>query len=445
MKKLLLLLLILPCLAVAQDIAKNAYEYLTAMTKQQLFSGTVLIAKGGTVVFEKAYGYADDETKRLNTLETEFRIGSVSKQFTAAIILRLAEQGKLSVSDRVSKFIPDYPNGDKITIHHLLSHQSGIPNFTASPEFGKWQGEQKGEIKLITIISRFKDLPLRFSSGQQFEYSNSNYSLLSYVAEIVSEQKFADLLQASILRKSNMSRSGLDTDNRSSKDKALGYMTFNDGKPVPAAYNNMSIPSGAGAMYSTVSDLYKWDRALKTELLLSAKSKEKAFTPNKDNYGYGWVISTKFGHKEYTHGGAIDGFLSSISRYPDDDACIIVLSNNMQTPVSDIANTLSAIAFGEKFTLPVERKTVVVPQAILDQYAGEYELNPQFIIKVTTTDGKLLAQATNQPVFELFPSSDKDFFLKVVPADVTFNKDANGKVFEMELHQNGTAKLKKIK
>lgn len=442
MKKFLILLFLLPAVSKAQDIAAKADEYLTAMLNQEKFSGTVLIAKDGKILLNKGYGWADAEKQKPNGPETEFRIGSVTKQFTATVIMKLAEQGKLAVTDPLSKFIADYPKGDSITIHHLLSQTSGIQNFTNLPEFKKkWVSEPT---TLERTISHFKSLPLNFPPGTKYQYSNSNYILLSFIAEKAGGKELSRLYHDFIFSKAGMKKSGLDVNNRSSDKKATGYNSIGASALV-AEFNDMSVPSGAGAMYSTTGDLYLWDRALHSNKIITDATKEKMFTINKGNYGYAWTIGKTFGHTEISHGGAISGFLSNIARFPEDDACIVILANTVSAPMAQVSTALTAILFGEKYTIPVAKKVVKLDQKILDQYAGEYQLNPNFIIKVTTGDGKIFAQATGQPAIEIFPSSDADFFLKVVDAEMSFVKDDSGKVTEMILNQGAKMTLKKIK
>ncbi|HEY1023809.1 MAG TPA: serine hydrolase [Sphingobacteriaceae bacterium] len=443
MKKLVILLLMLPALLKAQDIATKADEYLTAISKQKKFSGTVLIAKGGKVLLNKGYGWADAEKKVYNGPETEFRIGSVSKQFTATVIMKLAEEGKLKVTDPLTKFISHYPKGDSITIHHLLSQTSGIQNFTNLPEFkSKWIAEPA---TLSQTITHFKSLPLNFRPGEKYQYSNSNYILLSFIAEKAGEKPLNELLNDYIFTKAGMQNSGLDANNRMSDKKATGHNSLEGDKPQIAEFNDMSVPSGAGAMYATTGDLYRWDRALYSNKIINEDTKSKMFTINKGNYGYGWMMGKTFGHNEISHGGAISGFLSNIARFPADDACIIVLSNTAFAPMAQLTTALSAILFGEKYTIPAEKKIVKVEQKILDQYAGEYQLNPAFTIQVTTENGKIFGQATGQPKFEIFPTSNTEFFLKVVDANITFIKDEAGMVTEMILNQGGKVNLKKIR
>jgi len=339
MKKALWLLLLLPFSLAAQDFATKADTYMKDMVAQNKFTGAVLVAKGGKILFEKAYGWANQREKLPNTLATEFRIASVTKQFTAALILQLAEKGKLNVKDKVSKYLPDYAKGDSITIHQLLSHTSGLPtNLTGL-------NQAMNLSSLNEKIRAIKASPLSSKPGTKFEYSNANFILLADIAEKITGVPYRELLKTQVLDKAGMLHSGLDRNNRPQSNEAVGYARIDTRQWVKAPYRNMDAASGAGGMYSTVEDLYKWDRALYTNKVLSDASKKQMFTPNMRNYGYAYIIVRNRGHKEYWHNGATNGFLSIISRYPDDDACIIVLMNVRQTKPGIIKQTLANMLF----------------------------------------------------------------------------------------------------
>lgn len=339
MKKALFLLFILPLISRSQDFAAKADAYLTDMTAQKKFTGVVLVAKGGKILFEKGYGWANERQKKPNTVETEFRIASITKQFTAALILQLAEKGKINVKDKVSKYLPDYKKGDSITIHNLLSHTSGLP--TNLPGLT----DPMNLASLDEKIAAIKACPLSSKPGTKFEYSNSNFILLASIAEKLSGKPYGELLKTQILDKAGMQHSGLDANRRPGSNEAIGYARIDTRQWVAAPYRDMDAASGAGGMYSTVGDLYLWDRALYTTNILSADAKRQMFTPNLRNYGYGYNIVRTKGHKEYWHNGATNGFLSIISRYPDDDACIVVLMNDRQTKPGVIKSALQDMLF----------------------------------------------------------------------------------------------------
>ncbi|MEA1964396.1 MAG: serine hydrolase [Candidatus Aerophobetes bacterium] len=429
----LLLLAVLSAFCAAQDIESKVDEYINGYLKMGSFSGSILIAEGGIILLSKGYGMANYENNVPNISQTKFRLGSVTKQFTAMAIIQLEEKGLLKVNDPLSKYLPDYPNGEEITTHHLLTHTSGIPNFTSFPEY-------RETIMLPSpvekTIERFKYKPLEFAPGEKFSYSNSGYLLLGYIIEKVSGKSYEEYLKENIFQPLNMTNTGYDHHSTIIKHRASGYLLGVNGL-VNADYIDMFIPYAAGALYSTVEDLYLWDRALYTEKLVSKSSLDKMFTPFKGNYGYGWFIMRAFNRKLITHGGVINGFYAYISRYADDEVCIIVLSNIENAPVDKISIDLAAIVFGEKYEISKERTVIKVDSKIYDAYVGQYELSPDFIIAITKENNHLFAQATGQPKFEIYPESEVKFFLKAADAEITFIKDDKGKITRLILHQYG--------
>ena len=324
----------------AQEIASKVDECVGAYLRDHRFMGSVLIAKGGKIVVEKGYGMADLELDVPNTPQTKFRLGSITKQFTAAAILQLEEKGKLSVNDPISKYFTDSPAAWKsITIHHLLTHTSGIPNYTDFPGF--MAHETRKPLTVLQLIETFEGKPLDFEPGSKWKYSNSAYELLGYVIEKLSGMSYEDYLQRNIFDRLDMQSSGYDHAAPILKNRASGYAAKN-GTFENAAFLDMSIPYSAGSLYSTVEDLYRWDRSLYTERVLSRKSIEKMYTPFKSNYAYGWEVQ-ETPRKQYSHGGGIFGFSTFIIRYPADDAFVVVLSNIQGAPAGKIAGELAAI------------------------------------------------------------------------------------------------------
>ena len=435
----LLLLFVLGTSCSAQDIELKVDEYINAYLKMGTFSGSILIARKGIILLSKGYGMANYENDVPNISETKFRLGSITKQFTATSIMQLEEKGLLNVNDPISKYLPDYPNGEKITIHHLLTHTSGIPNFTSFPEYRETMILPSPVEK---IIERFKYKPLEFTPGEKFSYSNSGYILLGYIIEKISGKSYEDYLRENIFQPLNMMNTGYDHHRPLIKHRASGYVLGINGL-VNADYIDMSVPYASGGLYSTVEDLYLWDKALYTEKLVSKSSLDKMFTPFKEDYGYGWFIIKQFNRKLITHGGIINGFYGYISRYVDDEVCIIVLSNIENSPVDKISIDLAAIVFGEKYEVPEVRRAIKVDPRIYDTYVGQYELAPDFILTITKEDNRLFVQATGQPKFEIYPESEIKFFLKAVDAQITFIRNDKGEVTQLILHQYGRDYLAK--
>jgi len=428
---LLLFALSTPC--TPQETESKVDEYINAYLKMGTFSGSILIARKGTILLSKGYGMANYENDVPNISETKFRLGSITKQFTATSIMQLEEKGLLDVNDPLSKYLPDYPNGEKISIHHLLTHTSGIPNFTSFPEYRKTMMLPSPVEK---IIERFKYKPLEFVPGEKFKYSNSGYILLGYIIEKVSGKSYEEYLKENIFQPLSMINTGYDHHRPLIKHRASGYILSANG-PVNADYIDMSVPYASGGLYSTVEDLYLWDQALYTERLVSKSSLDRMFTPFKGNYGYGWFIIETFGGKLITHGGIVNGFYAYISRYVDDRVCIIVLSNIENAPVDKINIDLAAIVFGENYEIPEIRIPIKVDPKVYDAYIGQYEIASDFIITITRENNRLFAQATGQPKFEIYPESETKFFLKAVDAQITFIKNDKGEVTGLILHQYG--------
>jgi len=430
---LILVVVLSTTTCVAQDIAAKVDEYISPYLKIGNFSGSILIAKEGRILLSKGYGMADLEHDVPNTPQTIFRLGSVTKQFTSMAIMQLQEKGRLNVDDPIAKYLPTYPNGEEITIHHLLTHTSGIPDFGDFPDLRKTIMIPS---PLEKTVQRFKDKPLEFTPGEKFKYSNSGYILLGYIIEKVCGTSYEEFLEENIFQPLNMMSSGYDHHDTLLKHRASGYSIVGGGL-TNAAYIDMSIPHAAGALYSTVEDLYLWDRVLYTEKLVKKSSLDKMFTPFKGNYAYGWNVLSLFDRKVINHGGGIDGFRTNIARYVDDDVCIVVLSNIETAPVDKISKDLAAILFGEEYEMPIERVAIEVDPKIYDAYVGQYELAPDLIATVTKENNRLFAQATGQPKFELYPESETKFFLKVADVQFTFVKNEEGEVTQLIIHQEG--------
>jgi CubicO group peptidase (beta-lactamase class C family) len=424
-------ILVVTCLA--QDAARMDEVVQSYVSKGQ-FMGSVLVARGGDVLFSKSYGSANLEWDILNTPATKFRLGSITKQFTAAAILLLEERGKLKIEDTVKTHMPDAPAAwDKITIFHLLTHTSGIPSFT---EFSEYREMKMFDTPVDQIVAKFRDRPLEFEPGEKMAYSNSGYVLLGYLVEKVSGQSYAEFVQENIFKPLGMKDSGYDSNSAIIPRRASGYAPGPEG-PLNAGFIHMSIPHGAGALYSTTEDLLRWKQALFGGKLLSAESLQKMTTPFKDDYGLGLLIKQVDGRKRIWHGGGIEGFNTSLAYYPDSKITAVVLANlNGRTP-DQLSLQLGKLAHGEAVKLTTEREEIMLPREALAAYVGTYELTPQVKMMMTLDGGQLMTQLSGQPKFPVFAESETKFFLKVVDAQLTFVKDDKGAVTEAILHQNG--------
>lgn len=329
-------------------IAEKADEYLSRLNKDLSFGGAVLIAKDGEIILRKGYGCADYEKEIPNTPQTRFHIGSTSKQFTAACIMILQQDGKLKTSDTLSKFFPKFPNGDEITLRALLSHTAGLRR---DPEQTLVMSAHDISNETLAVMIEQEPFDKDVVAGE-FSYSNCGIMLLSRVVELASGMTFEQFVTSRIFEKVGMKDSLFDHHDMPVANKAFDY-DVREGKVVPVDYDYPATAEGAGMnLCSTVDDLYRWDRALYTDNILTDESREEMFTPVKRDYGYGWGIQHLHGRKCIWHNGSIGGYRALIARYVDDDACIIVLDNIGCSPIGEcptqsIFSTLDAMVFGD--------------------------------------------------------------------------------------------------
>jgi len=339
----------------AQDKVQKIEQLLSKYNEYGQFNGSALVAENGKVIFKKGFGAANMEWNIPNQSDTKFRLGSISKQFTALLIVKLAEDGKLKLDVPITTYLPDYPkeNGDKITIHQLLIHSSGIPNYTNAPGFFK--DKARNPYTPTEFVKTFSSLPLEFTPGEKFNYSNSGYFLLGYIVEKISGKTYEQYLQEVIFTPLKMVNSGYDHSDVILKNRAAGYEK--QGKKITnAAYLDMSIPYAAGSLYSTVDDLYLWDQALYTNKLLSQKSIESLFKPyikaGGASYGYGWFVEEDENGKTVGHGGGINGFNTIISRNFKNKNLVVLLNNTGGTVLGEMTDAINNILFGKPFNQP---------------------------------------------------------------------------------------------
>jgi CubicO group peptidase (beta-lactamase class C family) len=427
--------------AAAGDPAARMDEVVQSYVKSKdnPFIGAVLVERSGQALLSKGYGSANLEWDVPNTPTTKFRLGSVTKQFTAAAILLLEDRGKLRVDDLVKKHLPDAPPAwDKVTIFHLLTHTSGIPSFTAFPDYGSLQSLPTFPKELVR---RFRDKPLDFEPGEMWSYSNSGYVLLGYLIEKISGESYDDFLRKNVFEPLEMKDSGYDSPAAIIPRRASGYSPGRKGSPVNTRFLHMTVPHAAGGLYSTTEDLGRWVHGLFGAKLLSAASLQKMITPFKQDYALGLAVSTVRGHKKIEHGGGIEGFNTHLAYYPDDQLIVAVLGNLNGGAPYDIAGKLAALALGEEVVLPSERKEVSVPPEVLAAYVGTYDITPTFSIVVTLEGGQLMAQGSGQPKLPIFAVAENRFFLKAVDAELEFVKGDKGEVTHLLLRQGpGEAK-----
>lgn len=364
--------------AIGQNTVDQIDKLMKTYHEYDQFNGSILVADNGNIIYSKGLGLANMEWNIPNASNTKHRLGSITKQFTAALILQLVEQEKIDLNAPITKYLDDYPKeqGDKITIHHLLTHSSGIPNYTSLKTFQDIYRNPYTPKEFLTV---FQDSILEFKPGEKFAYSNSGYFLLGAILEEVSGESYEALLHDNILKPLEMTATGYDHHDRILKNRATGY--DREGKNYTnSKYLDMSLPYAAGSMYSTVEDLYTWDRALYTDKILTQKSRDLMFTMHistgKASYGYGWSIGKEslLNRDSITvieHGGGINGFNTLIYRIPQDNHAIILLNNTGRIELFDIAKELTKILYDLPFDMPKKSLALEVMEAIKEKNIAE--------------------------------------------------------------------------
>jgi CubicO group peptidase (beta-lactamase class C family) len=444
MKRILIFMLAIPIGLEAQINSHDLFQkFMQAQVKVNHFSGVVLVMKKNSVLLKRAYGSADMEWNVPNTIDSKFRIYSITKQFTAACILQLEERGKLSLNDKLSKYFPDYPKGDSVTIHMLLSHTSGIPDYVSLHEF---EHISKQAITKDSIISLFKNRPYDFSPGTNYNYTNSDYFLLGCIIEMVSGLSYGDYLSQNIFKSAGMSNSGLDKVDVLLSKRAKGYQRL-DNKIQNAPYFNVELLFSSGGLYSTAEDLYKWDKALYGSSIISASSKAKMFKAYKENYGYGVWMDTLQSHFRIGHNGVYYGFRATLLRFPSDSSCVVVLTNN-ESQSENIATGLSAILFHIPVEFPYVHKEARIDPVYLNKYIGKYTLvdGEGFLFEIVKVGDKLYYRREGEQDYELRPESKtKFFFADGTNIQFEFFLDKNEKVSMSYLIGEGIrSKMKKV-
>lgn len=425
------------CQAAPEDkTSRRIDEIVSFRVANKEFSGSVLIAKGDDIVFNKSYGLANIEWAVPNTTTTKFRLGSITKQFTAAAILLLEEDGKLNLEDPVRVHWPEAPRAwEKVTIFHLLTHTSGMAPPDEAWRFSEGPAEE--------TVGHFRDRPLEFEPGSEFRYSNSGFILLAYLIERISGQSYSDFLQERILTPLGMKDSGVESNGPIVANRASGYADSENGW-VHGAYLSMPSSIGSGAVYSTTEDLLRWTRGLFGGRLLKANSLEKMLTPFKDDFALGVEVSNENGHKVIRHGGSIEGFNALLAYYPDDEMTLAVLAN-LEGAADGLARRLSGFMHGDTVVLPSEKVEINLSDVALRKFAGIYELSPDANWVITFSDGKLTARLGTQPPSNLLAEAPNRFFVPDVDGELEFEQDPGGAVTSVILHQDGaTGRAKRL-
>lgn len=430
--KLILVMLSVFAIGYSQnELSSKLEKYMDAQFAVNDFSGTVLVSKNDAVLLKKAYGFADYEWKVKNSIDSKFSLASVSKQFTAAVILQLAESKKLSLEDPIKQYFADFPKGEKITIKMLLAHNSGL-----QMDFDELY-LSKTDLEKDSVYQYIIKKPFLFEPGTSTAYSNIGYYLLARIIEKASGQTYAAFLKQQLFDKAKMYNSGITTNSTIVEKMAKSYYLEND-KLVKNPYINWSFNIGHDGVYSTVEDLYLWNKSLfDSEIILLKESKKKMFTSyNDQDFGFGFLVNPFYNqnHQLIAHDGGFFGAMTSFNKFTNDNILITVLSNN-QSKSYYIAYGLAGICFGKEVELPYKHIQTTVDAKIYDQYVGEYEN-----IKILKKDNKLYY--IDQDI-ELLPESQTKFFRSDNSnTTVEFIKDKKGKVTQLEIKKAGIKEVK---
>ncbi|WP_084959593.1 serine hydrolase domain-containing protein [Thermoactinospora rubra] len=380
-----------------------------AYTRLGRFSGAVLVARGDRVLLSQGYGMASYEHGVPNTPTTAFRIGSQTKAFTAMAILRLQEEGVLSVDTPLSAFLAGYLNGGRITLHHLLTNTSGIPDYITTDDFTRTMGLPRTTEELIAT---FKDRPLLFTPGERVSYSNSGWVLLGAVIERVSGRPYGEHIRERLLEPLGMERSGLGRYGDVLPGHADGYMS-QDGEMIRTPYLDNSNQHAAGALHSTAEDMFRWSRGLRSCAVLSRAATDLLL--GEPAYGFAVGRGTGGRARVESSGGTI-GYVSVTASYPDDDLTIVVLSNVENAAYAEIESGLAAIAFGEPYEMPTARVFVPADPEVFDSYVGLYTcsfMGRTSQMRVTAEGERLMVEVQGLAKTELRPMSRTRYFARM--------------------------------
>lgn len=411
----------------------------------------VLVAKDGKVLYKNGFGYANIERDEKIGTTTKFRIGSITKQFTASAILKLEEEGKLKLTDKLAQYFPDFPRGNEVTIQHLLTHTSGIHSYTAKDDFVK---RVEAPITSEELLNYFKNDPYDFNPGERYQYNNSGYFIAGLIVEKISGKTLGDFFKERFFDPLKMNNTGIHSSTLKLSNEARGY-TKEAGNYTPAVNWDMSWAGGAGALYSTVEDLFLWNEAVFNGKVLSEKSFKAATTAGLLNdgtaiaggsYGFGLGLSNYRGEEVVDHGGGLHGFISHLGRYRKNNLTVVILTNITPTEVPMNANTISEYFLWE--LLEKQKSYTVKGESIKDgdAYTGRYDFTNGMVMTVTHENKNLYAQLSGQAKFQIFPDGKDEFFWKVVEARIRFVRDSTGAVSHGDFTQNGhNLKVMKLK
>ncbi len=400
-------------------------SYLNAIHLNKGFSGEVLVANGKKILFQETVGLATHENNLELKNGAKYRIASITKTFTGTLVAIAQKEGKLDVQDKAIAYVTGLsPKFKDITIEQLLSHTSGLPHNEGIKDY--WKTKSKLQLTPELVIIEINSLDLLFQPGSEMRYSSLGYFLLSSILENVYKSSFEDILKDKILYQLQMTETGIVDNLKIIPDMASGYHLVSDDSLVVAPYRNYSMLKGAGDMYSTASDLLKWNISFFLNILLSEKDKATLFTQKHetpvssgDNYIFGWYVNSENLPKHY-HGGGTWGYSSYTAAYPENKTSIIILSNVSTLAITDIAADVEKMVFGKPFQLPTIAEVSKEP-INPEMYSGTFisESN-KMNLYISTVENSLYAKLGNNPLFEIYPKGNHRFFGKKIEIEFTF-------------------------
>lgn len=439
MKKFRLFLLTLGltghCFAQSGALQKAAQldELMEAYDRLNQFNGTVLVGKGDSIIYQRAFGWKDAGKGAKNNDSTLFRIYSVTKTFTSTLVFKLIEQGKLSLDDRLSKFYPAFPEGASISIRHLLTHTSGIYDYV--------RGNDMKDVTESSFIRFLSSKQLGFPPGKGWDYSNSNYWLLGFIIAKTTGLAYEDAVRKFIFEPCGMNNSGFDFKTLQHKNKATGYDIFSEEEKKESQDIDPPGPYAAGAVYSTTADLYKYYKAHESFKLISRSSLEKAWMPDSLNqhYGFGWQIKEFDSKRVIYHGGGGPGFRSNFSFIPQDSLCVILLTNNGNTNLDALTKLILCVVYGKPYKKPFEVK---VGEDRFAAYKGFFAFDSSFCVEIKMAGKRLMAKPINQAETMLFAEKDNLFYGIDADAYLEFVMNKDGGCDEVVLRSGDGSRKK---
>jgi CubicO group peptidase (beta-lactamase class C family) len=412
--------------SIAQNLTAEIDALLNKQYKPNEPGAVALVAKGGKPIYRQAFGMADMEHNVAMTPEHVFEIGSITKQITAVCILMLMEQGKLSLDDPITKFIEDYPtHGHTITVHHLLTHTSGIKSYTGMEKWGKrWREDMTPK----EMIDFFKNEPMDFAPGEKWEYNNSAYFILGYIIEKVSGITYPEFLEKNIFTPLNMKSSYYGSRSRIIPNRAMGYQKSKEFQN--AEYLSHTQPFAAGSIMSTVDDLFTWHQAVQANKLVKKESIQKAFTNYKLNngkpihYGYGWGLNEINGSSTLEHSGGIFGYVTNGIYLPKEDVFVAVFSNCNCNPPGEVSTRVAALVIGKPYAEPVAK--LKLDDAYAKSLTGVYDFEDESSRIITLEDGQFFSQRIGSGKFKIYPQDKSTFVFDTGLSSLHFATDKAG-------------------